>query len=53
MICDDAARILARELKTEFSTVFELLADGETMLLARRCRLAPGDHRRNSAKSAQ
>ena len=33
MICDDAVNTLARELKTDFSTVFELLPDRKTMLV--------------------
>ena len=32
-ICDDATHIAARELRSDFSSVFERMPDGETMLL--------------------
>ena len=32
-VCDDAAHLLARELKTDFSSIFECSADGKCLLL--------------------
>lgn len=33
MICDDATQLLAREIGADYSSVFELLRDGKTLLL--------------------